>query len=183
MINFFKKIVNIKNMWLFLSIGLIIVLVLFYFSILPNFSKLNDISNEVRIMNSEMQKKAEKITLEDFLVILNQYEEKQKVFNDTVLSNNRRLELITALEDNASLYNVEQKINFRDITAIEGTNYYVSELQIWISGDFNNSLRYLDNLEKLPFYINIDDIKISSKQDENNSNFIDVVISSKIYWQ
>ncbi len=184
--DFIKKLFANQNIWLSAGVSFLIVFVLFYFFIYPSMSTMRQISVEIHDMVGTMQLNTDNLLIRDTLKLYNRYEEKQQTFHESILANSRQLEVITALEDIATRFDIEQKINLSELERVPRTVFYTNTMQISLESDFKNTMRFLEAMEQLPFYINIEKINITrspKKSTEDNINSISVFITAQTYWQ
>jgi|GEM_PF-2703567 len=119
------------------------------------------------------------------------FESKINILNESVLSKNRNLELITALENTAENNNLEQKITVGDYQNIASSERSRMPLQLALRGSFVDELNYLQTLEKMPVYINITKLNFSTpagnsadiNYDVSENQPVSLFITADTFWQ
>lgn len=158
---------NIKyfnNIKVFISIGILIIMGIIVFVIYPSMQQIYLISNSIFITKNELSsKKVNNYSLKDIIQTYRDYEPKINTLNDVVRVQDRELEFITSLESIAEKYNLDQKINMEPSEQYEDTKFNIMPLQLSITGTYLNNLKYLQDLENLPVFINIKNINLSYK--------------------
>jgi len=149
------------------------------FIIIPTIKDIREISQTIYNERVDLEKKylkgqLMKKTLEDFEKIKSQEE---KLFSIFVIKG-QELAFITLLEDFANKNNIELKINLKQIQ----TEAKISSipLELSLSGNYLNTLKYLDDLERLNNYYGIKNIQISSYQQNIRGN-VKLIVKGDIY--
>ncbi|MCU0679045.1 MAG: type 4a pilus biogenesis protein PilO [Planctomycetes bacterium] len=83
-------------------------------------------------------------------------------FNQIFINRNRELEFITTLENTASQENINQKINFNLVPGASEQIYQMVPLEISAQGEYEKILSYLNALENLTYYLNINTLEFST---------------------
>jgi len=115
-------------------------------------------------------------------------------FNNIYLTEDKKIEFFTTLEKIAQKYNLEININLLPLEFSE-----IISFKFELSGEYFDFLKYLIDLEKLDYYVNIDEILIKDvafkAQTESFSDFsfskayskkekfgkVKVILSGKVY--
>lgn len=152
-----KRKIIISILTVLIGNGLIV-----YFIILPTIRDIVEIKNNVLIERIDLEKKWQRGQL------LNRAQgdfEKTKAEKGRLVSifiaQGSELEFITSLEQIAEKNNITQ-----DLTLDQGEDASnkkfntVSRLSVKAQGDFNDLLRYIDEIDKLSYYFNINSLDI-----------------------
>ena len=176
-----------KYFWL-LSVTVIILIAAFI--IYPAMHDILSAGREIAKQKDQLQKQQlQEHALKEVLASYRQYEPKIKFLNRIVLPKNRELEFITSLEDVAARHNLRQKIDIGNYQTLPGNNFSRMPLQLQLEGNFIDELAYLQELERLPVYINIKNlnftavsVKAAAEQDGTN-NTVGLAIVADTFWQ
>jgi len=169
---------------------LLFVLLIVYFVIFPSLDNIKDKKNEIIAEKIKIEKnKIYQLTSKNQENQLKNIETDLEKIEQIYINRNKELEFITTLEGLAKTNNVEQKIDI--LFARETKKEEISEIPISLSatGNFENILSYLRNLNNLPFLINVDLInleKISNEAtigDNISESKISVGVSGVTYWR
>jgi hypothetical protein len=155
--------------------------VITYTVILPTVHDIKQIKNSISIERLDLEKKylrgqlLNKV-LEDF--------EKTKAqkgfFADTFITEDDELSFVTALEQIADDHQVVQSLQLESGAPSAGFNKQ-SRLNISIQGSFQNVLSYLQSIDQLSYYYNIDSLVISPSDIPNTVGGINVGTSGLIF--
>lgn len=156
--------------------------IIIYLVILPtlfDIKKINEtiynerIGLEKKYIRGQLLKK----TVEDFDKIKGQI----NYLSNSFLVIDKELEFITNLEKIASANSIEQTIAL-DINRIKKReNYKEIPITLEIQGNFIQTMSYLNDLEKLSYYITLDALKINAISPEAGADQLKTVISGQIY--
>ncbi len=158
----YKKL-NTKNKIIIkIIIFLFLIIALFYFLFLPLLtsieqSKKDIINAKIDIHNSNDQAQNSTALAKKLKNIEPQINNLNKVF----INKNRELEFITNLEGIANKNNIKQTIDLKNIPDTT-TSFTTIAIDIKASGNFNNLISYLSDLETNYYYININNLDITS---------------------
>lgn len=182
-----KELASPKKTKTYIITGGLIIIILILFIIYPTVQDIRLTSNEITALKTQLlEQQSQTHTLENIIKSYQKYESKMELLNKTTITKNRELEFITTLEDVATRYNLEQKININDYQEVAGTAFNKMPLQLFLEGNFKDELSYLQDLEKLPTYINIKKIDISNAGTEDlatSTARTNMFISADTYWQ
>ena len=174
-----------KQTVVFVIIISLLIIILFNFFIYPSLSEIKGICQEISNLKIKFEEANKGLGLKDSLSLYKAYQQKIELIDKSILTKNRELEFVTTLENIASQYNLDQKINLSKYEDIEGKSFFQMPLQIYLQGDFENELRYLQDIEKLNYYIDIEKINIGRTPGRSNpeKNLINMHIIARTYWQ
>jgi len=103
----------------------------------------------------------------------------EKISSAFIIKNNE-LDFITALEKIATADNVTQNVHLapQPQKTSEGVSYFPLNLEIDVSGEYINILKYLNDLELQTYQINISSIVLTGNSKDNS---IDGKITGQVY--
>ncbi|MFH1947503.1 MAG: hypothetical protein ABIJ23_05115 [Candidatus Magasanikbacteria bacterium] len=162
------------------SIVLIILGVLFaisFFIIFPSVQKISKLKTGIDQLQNELEQKyINSQKLRRTMREMDDVKIQSKIFTQAVIKDKQELEIITTLEDLAQKNSIDQTLNVSlvgDNTKNDKKNnptdlskYY--ELSFLNNGFFENHINYLHDLERLPYYIIIKNIKFEKRQGISN---------------
>lgn len=174
------------------------ILTIVVFAIWPNISRIKKLNHaiyeqRVRLEKLYVQGQLLRTTREELERVTPQLE----ILNNLFILKDGELEFITALEKIASQNKLEQKIelNLSQEKELEA-NYKAIPIRLVLKGDFLNTLKYLAEIERMDFYLNLGSlhleslIKISSRDQispkkilSSSEEQIQTLISAEGYWQ
>lgn len=161
---------NIKRKFLiYLIIFIAAYAAIIIFIIIPTINDIRDISRSIYNERVDLERKylrgqLLKKTIKDFEKIKPQEEKLSSIFVKT----GQELELITLLEDIANKNQVDLKINLK--TTQKQQKIPSLTLEIKIEGNYLNTLSYLNDLERLNYYFNVENLQISTYGQESTGS-------------
>lgn len=188
---------TLKNKIIVSMTGFILIIFsLLYFIVIPTVKDIKAMGNEIEEQRIDLEKKYIKgQSLRQLTENLKKIEPKLELLDKVFVNQNRELEFITSLENEASKNQVSQKINLGPAQATENKNFRKINLQLLVSGGFVGQLKYLMDLESLSYYINIKSLELSStapSADYNSQNpliikretgYTNLSINADTYWK
>jgi Tfp pilus assembly protein PilO len=91
----------------------------------------------------------------------------------------RELEFITLLENLSPKYKLDQKINSSNL---DDPNKKALRFNLIISGSYKNALRYLNELENLPYFIKLENISLTpTGQNLEKDSTVRLVLDISLY--
>lgn len=178
---------------------LALILVTFFVFILPNFNKITTIAAQVaktKAYLEDLQKTGQdkKEALKNYQMI----KENINTLDSIIPKHGEELTFITTLEEIANKNQLAQTMNIflNEKTGVEaraGTNNKLP-FQLTLDGHLDNFFNYLNDLEKINYYLNIDKVQISQSSGGPTSipfeefklmagNNIHAVLTGFTYWQ
>ena len=188
-----KEVSNIKiRVIILFTIYVIVILLIIFIIFIPSVKEIQKMSKNIKeqkeyLMNQYNIDKNLRSTSENLKIVKYNIQD----LNDIFVYKDKEVEFITTLENVASKENIEQSIKITP-PKDKDTNYKKTQLQLTTSGNFENILNYLTELEKFKYYINIYSIdinknpgsKIKGLEDvENVSTSVTCVINAYTYWK
>jgi len=133
------------------------VIVVTFFIVWPTISQIYRINADTQNLKEYLEKKHESIMgLKNAKIKIGEIKEEVAGFSTYFYQENQQLKLITDLENNAGVNNIEQKINSYE------TKEGKALLSINLAGNYENILNYLSDLENMDLFINIDALHLSA---------------------
>jgi len=103
--------------------------------------------------------------------------------DEILLKENQELQYIAALERLADEFEVELKITVGDATVRPQQPYSELEFTFQITGYWPDMLAWVERVEALPYYTNVNAITITARQDEQaTQQLATLAISAETYW-
>lgn len=134
-----------------------------FFIILPSLDEIKKINDDIQKERENLEMKFQqgqllKKVMSDYKSVESRKNELEVIF----VEKGRELEFITELENIAQKYNLEPE--FMKLKGDEAQNEVVSHMLLNISfeGDFMQTLHFLSDMEKLPYYFNISKISLKT---------------------
>lgn len=179
----FNRIKNFSSRTSLLALGLI-ALALIFFIIVPAIKSTIAVNQNLQKIVDELEGKKQANESKSVYTTYKKYEPRLQTINKAILYRTRELEFITTLESVADKNGVEQKIQLGELRQQEISRFYSMPVQISLQGGFANTMRYLQGLERLPFYINIHKIGFNSGGTaENAGGIVSMYIAAETYWR
>lgn len=167
----------------------LLIIALVYFAIMPAIKGVKEIRAEMINQRIELDgkiKQEKNITglNESIKKIEPQLQQLDKIF----INQNRELEFITILESIEKKNFVEQKLNIGAFDANSANAIKIVPINLAVSGEYANVFAYLNDLETLPYYVNINKINIDNSgaktaAEENSRTIITLSITADTYWK
>ncbi len=170
---------HITTLILFLLGSITIVALFFIFKTIIDIKYLSESIYQQRMSLEEKYIKG--LSLKDTVKQLEETKEELESLANILLPTNDTLTLITDLEQTAEFYNINQNINLTE--ASEKKPFSSSEINITVSGPYDQVLSYLTELNRKPYYINIHVLKITTINNESNKPYINLSLKGLVYWQ
>lgn len=132
--------------------------------------------------------------LKQININLRQIEPNIGLLDQGLLEQGDEFGFVSNLEDLANQKNVDFKINLGEPKKINQKNYATMPITITANGSYLNLLKFIYSLENLNYYINIENLEISSNQSAENANFLgngdsravndlNLTITALTYWK
>lgn len=181
---------SIKNKLIIAVISILLVLIAISIGVIyPATKKIGELNNSIAKIQNEMEQKYENSQkLRRTMRELDDIENETKKFEKATIKLGDELIIITELENLALKHNIDQTLNVSFISNAAkikkpGTEYY--ELSFLNNAFFENHINYLNDLENLPYYVIIKNIRLEKRQGNmlNDSEKAPVTLSfnAKIY--
>ncbi|MDD3284956.1 MAG: type 4a pilus biogenesis protein PilO [Patescibacteria group bacterium] len=189
-----KEINKIKiRIIILFAIYVIVILLIILMIFIPSLKEIQQMSKNIKeqkeyLTNQYNVDKNLRSTSENLKIVKYNIQN----LNDIFIYKDKEVEFITTLENIASKENIEQNIKITPPKDDKNNNYKKTQIQLTTSGNFENILNYLTELEKLKYYINIYSIDINKNQSnkikglediENVSTNVVCIINAYTYWK
>lgn len=146
------------------------------FIIIPTIRRIKDMSDKVNNLKLELEKQYDnRQTLRNEIARYKKIKESSEKFLGIYVKENEKLELITSLENIAEKNDLEQKISISDseIDKNERNNHtdngFPSAINIYLKGEYINILKYLSDIRRISYYINIRSAVIKSTEQKKSN--------------
>ena len=144
--------------------GVIITAVIIIFVILPTIKDIKKINQDIYKERVNLEKlylrgQSLKKSREDYEKI----KEEIKILNDVFYHQGEELKFITSLEQIANQHNIKQVINIKEVKKENEepeANYAAMRIELQLTGTFPNIISYLDKVQNMDSYFNIDYLKL-----------------------
>lgn len=166
-----------KKMIINATISFAIIIAITYFIIIPSRNDIKNTKNNIEQLRISLETKyikgqsLRKIS-EGLKTIETEIPKLDKVF----IKKSDAINFVTSLENIAIESNITQRISLTDE---KGGNYQKNALHLFTDGNFFNQTKYLQKLETIDYYININSLEIQKGSGEGNIN---MQVSSNTYW-
>ncbi|MFA6105624.1 MAG: type 4a pilus biogenesis protein PilO [Patescibacteria group bacterium] len=142
--------------------------------IMPTVLQIRELDKDTYQLRVTLERKNEQATGYRLAVKqLDRLRKEMPPFNDYLFNNGDELRLITTLESLATRTGVSQRITNSSLDNITNQRIQVS---ISVSGSYHKALTYLDELEHLPYFINVTHVSLTPFYDKKDPTITDGVI-------
>lgn len=170
---------------------LVLILSIVFFVVIPAVRDIKSIKMDIEAQKIDLEKKYLKgQSLRRLSEKIKEIEKKIKVLDQVFVAENDSLGFITALEDVADRNFVEQKIDLLSLEDASEDVFREIPVKLFSTGNINNQLNYLVDLETLHYYINIKSLELRSSSggdySENGGLFsgnTSLFVSADTFWQ
>lgn len=169
-----KKLYLTVLLMIFLNLGLIFSL---YYFLIQKIEAESDKYIKIETEILEMDNKTKNLIEQEKELKIT--EEKLSTINNVLLHQEKIIDLIKTIENQAQKDNINVEIAKVE-TFKPSESGATIDLQINITGDFNNNLLFLNSIEKLPYYSQIEKIQFKPVESNqlNNKTSINISASS-----
>jgi Tfp pilus assembly protein PilO len=167
---------SLRLIYIYSGICALIVVAAIIGIIYPSFTKIVSLKNEIydqriQLAVYEQQRSNAAETRKDYNKIKNDTNNISKIF----ISKDQILNFISSLENIATNHSLKQTISI-DTTTVQDNSSKNTELTISTDGAWEQQLAYLADLERLDYYVSINDLAIT----KTNGN-LSMSLSAKIF--
>lgn len=150
-------------------------------------------SDKVTNLKLELEKQYDnRQTLRNEIARYEKIKKNSEKFLEIYVKENEKLELITSLEDIAEKNNLDQKINIPDAETVKSNknntparNEFPSVINIYLKGEYVNILKYISDMRRMAYYININSVTIDKlieqKSDSKNKTGVEASLSGNFF--
>src|SRR3989338_1571202 len=148
---------NLKNKIIASSAGFIaIILCLAYYIVIPTIQEIKAMGNNIEEQREDLEKKYIKgQSLRQLMENFEKIDPKLTYLDKIFANQNRELEFITSLENEANKNQIRQKITLSSPQKTTNQKFTKIKVRLTTEGEFVKQLKYLRDLESLSYYINI----------------------------
>lgn len=176
---------NLRNKISLSVTGFILSMILIvYYLIIPTINDIKKMGMEIEKQKIDLEEKYQKgQSIKKLAEDLKKIEPLVSQLDNIYIDKANSLGLITDLEKIATENGVEQKINL--VQTENNNNQYFQKIpiQLFVSGNFINQINYLEKIELLKYYINIQSLEISTApQGSGNGGSLNTLIFADTYW-
>lgn len=145
---------------LFTILGFVILaLVIAGGVIYPTYRYIRQLDKDTYDLRLSLEKKNEQATNYRFAIKqIDKLKLSMPSFEDHLFNSGNELKLITTLESLASSHGISQKINSSNLDNITNQKILIS---LSITGTYEKALSYLNDLEHLPYFINVNHLSLT----------------------
>jgi Tfp pilus assembly protein PilO len=144
---------------------------IFYFVILKSLAAIQDTEDKIIINKMDLDKKyISSISQKQFMSKMKMVESQMQKIDSIFINKNRMLDFVTALEGLASQDQIEQKINMAD-APVTSSGPVKNSISLTAHGSLKNVLIFLEDVESLSYYININTLDMQKTPDGVYLNF------------
>jgi len=180
-----------KKIYLLIAIILIVIISISFFILIPTIKDIKNLNKGIDEQKLEIEKRYIQTHGSKRITNLNKIKTDVSKLSSIFVKKDFELEFITTLERLAAENNLEQQIKLQPNNQKIAGLIKSIPIQISLKGDFLDVLKYLQGLEKLEYYINIDSIDLTTlffKKEAAGPNQagvgqISVSISGETYWE
>lgn len=189
------KINSRKMIILTIAFFLFVVIVSIFFIMIPNTKLIKQSSEQITKERAELEASLNKIqNPEDLKDGVNKLELKINSVEENFMNKGNELELIKILENIALKNNLIQSISPENSKKDANLPFQAMNIKLSINGNFKNIIDYIQDIETLKYYININSMSFTKSQtssrfqtneglDTNQTQNISCMISAETYWK
>jgi len=159
--------VNNKTKIIISSLAVIILCVVaYYFAIYNSLQAIKETEDKIIVQKIEQDKKySESISQKQLIGKMKMVESQLKKVDSIFINKDRMLDFVTTIEGIAAANKVNQTINISD-SADKSSGFSKNILNLAAKGNYKNILNFLEDLESLNYYINIDILDVQKTQED-----------------
>ena len=156
------------------------IMAIVLFIIIPVIRQINELGQSIRITHEQVEEKQNQSQkLRRSLKELGEVKKNTDQFAETMIGPDSELNVITALEELATQYGIEQTLNVTLTEPEKQKKYY--RFYFLEQGKFADQLNYLKALEKLPYYIIINRQQWERRKSASTSTPVNLRFDGIIY--
>lgn len=168
-----------KKVLLVIATCVAVVIAIVAFIIVPFVRRINDLNRQTYDLRVYLEKKHQRaVNFSLAIKTLEKIAPQTTDFANHIYHSDDALKLITALEGIASADTVTQKINSSNLDS----NNPIVTLSLQASGNYQNVLQYVRDLEALDYFLTIRKVQLSSSADQvSKTQIVSAVIDISLY--
>ncbi len=153
---------------IFLLIGLINI---------PTVSDILKLKKMIYLERVDLEKKyLRSQVLKNILKDFEELKPQSEKFDSLFVPLGKELEFITAIEEFATIHKIEQEVSIGKTVDKNGI-YTIAPLTIKLKGSFNDTLKYINELNQITYYYNI----LSLAMNSADQNMVQTTLNGEIY--
>lgn len=172
---------NKKKIYLVIAVSVISFVVLGFFVINPLFEQIKKASLDItleRITFMALEKQI--MAFDDFKQSFKNYEQDFQKIKASFVNKAVPLPFINFLENQAKIHNIELSISIVPFAQAEEGLWQKTLFQLSLQGGFNGCLRFLEQLENSPWFLDITSLNVSKAGFNPKSEQSNVELSLEI---
>ncbi|MFA6171877.1 MAG: type 4a pilus biogenesis protein PilO [Patescibacteria group bacterium] len=176
----FKKLDYTKKITIISGFLVLVLAAVIVWVDLPAVKNINKMKDEIEFQRLDLEKKyAKSQRIKKMALSLGKIENEVLRLDKVFISEYRELEFITRLEQIAQSDSVIQEINLNKSAVMETGGFRAVYLFARCQGSYENLVKYLEDIEALDYYINIEDLQITKGENEEFS----LNLKALTYWR
>lgn len=173
------KMSNKNKFWISMAVLAITAVVSFSFVIGPNLNKINKVRLQLSNLQAEVETNyLQDVNMKNFIQNIKDVEDQMASLDKIYLKPSQELEFVTILEAIAEKKSLKQKINLIPMMD-KKIKLKKLNLQVDLDGKLTDCLGYLHELNKLNYYINIQNINLNLVSEE--ADLATMSFSAEVY--
>ena len=175
-----------QRLSLSLVVLLVIILIVCTLILYPTIRTIISLGSDIGVIQQSLEEKYENSQkLRRSLQEIDQVQKNTAQYSQSYIKKGSELEIITTLENIATAHNITQNI---DIVLMENQGvdkaampqYY--KISFITNGSFSDQISYLDDINKLPYYLIIQNINLEKRNKKNDGiNPLTLTFEARIY--
>lgn len=151
-----------QRIFVFIGIIAITILIITGLIVWPSIKIIYGLKQDItKIENDMEQRYLNSLKLKRTMRELEEIKSQVAKYQQATIKKGEELKVITALENLANAYQIEQNLN-----AALGEKEKFYKFSLLNNGTFSNHVKYLQALETLPYYMIIKDVKFEKRQSQ-----------------
>lgn len=176
----------IKNRFLVSASSFLLLLIaVIILIVIPSISEIRLIKNQVNEERERLEKlytkgQIRRYVQKNFENIKNDAE----FLDNVILKENQELEYITSIESLAEKNNISITMTTGEPQKKSEQSFSELEFIFSVSGSWKNIIKWIEDVELLPYYTNMSEISITTnnQQEQNNRRVANATIKATTYW-
>jgi len=161
--------------------AMIVIVIVFIFLTVPNFKEIKSLSQKIfdyRVYLEKLYKEGQ--LLKNTIGELKKIEPNLIKLSKVLIPQKDELNFITTLEDLAANNKIEQDLKINPFMESSAKDYKILPIELYFQATFPQFIKYLADLNKLDYYINIKQLLINKSSDASK---IKIALTADTYWE
>ncbi len=187
-----KKLDSLKKITILFTVTFLAIMGLFYFIFLPVHNEIKGSTQQIQLEKTALEEKL--LTGQNNIQLqkkMKQIASRKDLLDAIFLKRDEEIALIDNLENLAKNNYLDVKIDLSTSKKTDKKNYYILPLLVRGTGNYDNIINFLQELEKADYFISLDSLEIGSREQINTpenmqtafGRKIDFTIYAKTYWK